>query len=324
MNSLVTLALLGTAFFILQNFSITPGGNWLDKLRNAVCGALWGGMIGGWMLISKFVFDSPEKTKCALGIGAALTVIGWFRAEHLVLLRAGFKLASQQSRKSTPQYKVPKGLGGIPLLMTTAITRVLLMWAFIAAVMIGMSVFDSHATSASLSKSLELIIPSISMFPLWINIIFIFPVLQQLRLLRTLPLSTTALAIVLVLLPVLSTMTMGVVTMSLTIPILGAAKGSLFIGNFLMAATMLALCIPVAVMLGFGRQTLFIIYFLAVLSFPFFGTFAENKLPLLWIAPISGLLIAIAIFLTKKSLIKSRNAYRAWPNLFGNNWGWGR
>jgi hypothetical protein len=255
-----------------------------------------------------------------------LTIAGWFRAEQLVLNRAGFRLASQRSGKRRAQYKLAKGFLGIPLLATTMLTRILLMGLWIIACMAGLAILQDRATS--LNKFFESIVSSTGVFSFgifWIMIISTFSILLQLRLLRTLPLSTTALAVMLVLLPVMSTLTLGGITAIFAFPAIGAAKSLVLAENFLMSAALVALCIPMAVMQGFIRQTFYLIMFVTTAGFFMVRTVAFDKLPFSLLASISGLLVITSILLTRKWLASGSNAYRVQPNPYNSTWGcWGR
>ena len=147
-----------------------------------------------------------------------------------------------------------------------------------------------------------------------------FPILLQLRLLRTLPLSTTTLAIVLVLLPVMSTLTLGGITAIFAFPVAGAAKSFVLAGNFLMTAALVALCIPMI----FTRETFYLILFVMIFGLAWVQTFTLDKLPLSLVASISGLLVITSIFLTRKWLASSSEAYCVQPNPFNSAWDWGR
>jgi len=317
MNCIVSLLFLGTSFLFLMGFPNGRGG-----MRGIVWGVLLGSSIGGWFSISKYLFDSPTKTMWVLVIGTGLTIAGWFRAEQLVLNLAGFRLASQRSGKRQAQYKLSQGFSGIPLLATTMLTRILLGWLLFIAFMAGLAVLEGRTTS--LNKFFESIIWSISFFSVWIIWMIImfqtFPILLQLRLLRTLPLSTTTLAIVLVLLPVMSTLTLGGITAIFAFPVAGAAKSFVLAGNFLMTAALVALCIPMI----FTRETFYLILFVMIFGLAWVQTFTLDKLPLSLVASISGLLVITSIFLTRKWLASSSEAYCVQPNPFNSAWDWGR
>jgi hypothetical protein len=309
MNSIVSLLFLGTSFLVLMGFPNGQGGSWWDHVRNTVCGVLFYFSIVCWSSISKYLFDSPAKTMWVLVIGTMLTIAGWFRAEQLVLNRAGFRLASQRSGKQRAQHKLSKGFSGIPLLVTTMLTRILLGWLLFIAFMAGLAVLEGHTTS--LNNFFESIVAATSFFSVWI--------IWMIIMFQTVPFSSTTLAFVFVLLPVASALTLGGITAIFAFPAAGAAKSLVLAGNFIMPATLVALCIPMI----FTRDPLYLILFVIIFCLTFVQTFALDKLPLSLVASISGLLVIASFFLTRKWLASSSDAYRVQPNPFNSSWGWG-
>jgi hypothetical protein len=75
---------------------------------------------------------------------AILSVLGWFRAERLVLKRAGFRLVAQSSNKKTTQHKIPQGFGGLPYLAQRTIIQSTLIGLALMTTMILLMSFLSH------------------------------------------------------------------------------------------------------------------------------------------------------------------------------------
>jgi hypothetical protein len=260
-------------------------------------------------------------------VAATITFAGWVNAEKLISRRAGIRIAaasSAQSAQNKPRLQnSSNGLKGIPSLFAAMFVRTFLSLIFVGA-LISAPFFSFHANSISLDD-FESAIPVLCIFPVYIIVMFqIFPNLQQLRLLRTLPMSTLSLASLLVLLP---TATILIFEALMTVPVLaiaGLGKCSICFGNFFGPAIFIAWCIPLAVTLGANRQTYFLILLFLGTGLAVFQIYFSGKLPLQAITPIALILIPASIFLTKKALICSGNAYRTWPNLLGTTWGWGR
>ena len=327
MNSIVSLLFLGTGFFLIQNFSNTAGVSWWDKLSNAVCGILWGGIIGGWMLISKFVFDSPEKTMWALGIGTIATVVGWFRAKQLVMNRANFRLASQRTKNSRGQYKTPAGFGGLPFLMQTTILRSVLFGFVILGVMTFWMPFISHDSIHVLFHSsipvqvITSMITAITFPLLFVAMIQIFPIVFQMRFLRTLPISPSVLAATLVFLPVISMAVLCLIIVALTSPVAGAAIVLPVFKSFLMTATLAAVAILLVVSRGLDILTYFLIIFGCVLSSTM-SILHGGNFPLWFKITLAIVIIGFSFVLTRRMLTRSSHAYRNPPAMM-NAWGGG-
>ena len=325
MNCVFDTLWLGASFFILTGLNTGVATNWWEQTRNSIFGALWGLSIGGGFLFCQNIAQNHFKMNLMLILGSVLSVAGWFRAEYLVRQRAGFRSASQPPAKRPAQYKISKGFNGIPLLLTLILTRTLLIWLGMTAFMAFFAVFQGQATSPE--KFFHDTVPVITNgFTFWfIIVIQTFPILTHLRLLRTLPLSSTNLAILLIALPVLSMLTLAVALMALVISVAGVEKGFETAENMLIPTVFVAWCIPLAVWQGFNRQTMYMmmfVLFLGVTTSLQFFSYGKISLSLSSSLLVSAFLIIAAVWLTKRLLIRSRNAYRSWPNPLAKGWGW--
>ena len=160
--------------------------------------------------------------------------------------------------------------------------------------------------------------------PFWIIIIFqIFPLLSQLRLFRTLPVSTINLAILLVFLPIVSTLAMGAGYMALVLSAANIGQCLSLVGSFLVMSAVVAACVPIAVCLGYRLQTKMFLAIFMVIGGVMLVQLVGIQFSVSFCAVIWILTVTVSCFLTKLALTRSSNAYRAWPNPYGGGWNWG-
>jgi len=328
-NSLVTLMFLGSSFLMLTGFMAGPGGTWWEYTRNMICSVLWGGSLGGWGLISKHLFDTPTKTMWALAGGTVLTVLGWFRAETLVRERAGFRAGIQPTKHKRGQYKAPAGFGGLPFLMHTSIFRSVLIGFFMLAVMTVWMSFISHGSlqllfhGSARAQVLTSMTTAISMPLLFVAMFQIFPVALQIRFLRTLPISPSVLAAMLVFLPVISGGVLCSIIVALAFPVAGAAVILPVLKCFLLIATLSAVAILLLVSRGFDILTYILIVFGCVLSGILSIVFHGAELPLWSDLTLAVAIIGLSFVVTRRMLTRSSHAYQVRTNQLMSAWGGG-
>jgi hypothetical protein len=322
---------LGSMFFLLTCMPGPFGSDWWSKTRGMLFGSLWGFSFGGWMFFAQYLNRSPRDVVIILVIcGFLMSVAGWFRAEQLVGQRAGFRPAWQRARKRPAKYEISQGFNGISLLITKVITNALLMGVYLVAFMALFAFLEGDLKSVAQFIH-SFFLTTSGGFPLWMIIAFsMFPFFSQLRLLRTLPLSTIKLAILLVFLPVISTLAIGASWMAVVFSTSNSAQCLALAGTFLLLSAGAAVCVPITVCLGYRLQAKMIVFlFLGVcvsitLSQLIGVKFSFSLLAAIWIC-----IVMVSCFFTKLALTRSDNAYRTWPNSPGVGWGnwggnWGR
>ena len=273
-------------------------------------------------------FDRTNPNLIVAGLFFAaltiLTIIGWFRAERLVLNRAGFRTASRHPRIHTGQYTAPAGIGGIPFLITKTASQVFLNYLVIVVVMLGVTIlFGRH-------RSLQYAVESnaggynLVLFSAWaVGIFQVLHIFIQLRLLRSLPISTTKLAALLVILPVASFALLSLILGTFLYAFIGQAEAFRVAAIFLIPMTIAALAIPLVLWAGFERNSLALIgltFFLS-LTLPIF--YGLDGIPFLFRSAVAIVLILISFFATKYLLPRSSKAYRFQLSSLGA-WGMGR
>ena len=259
---------------------------------------------------SLFIFNKTNLNLTVVGLIFAaltmLTIIGWFRAEQMVLNRAGFRLASRRLKKQTGQYKTPAGFGGIPFLITKTTGQVLFMYLIFVAVMLVMNIFMTG--DPTLQKIVKNTAGGYNLvfFSVLVGVIQVLHICTQLRLLRTLPLSTNRLAALLVFLPIASLALISLILGAFLYPFIGQAEAVRVAATFLIPMTFVALAIPLLLWSEFeGYMLTFIVLFFCMSLF-----LPLDKVPLLFRCAIAIILISISFIATKNLLPRRSKAYR--------------
>ncbi len=315
MNSFVmtatTYALyFGSLFFLLIGSSPGQPQNAVAWIRTIF---VFGFMIGIYFV--KLTFDSPQGIIFLL-TAAILTVIGWFRAEQMVLQRVSFKLVAPTSGKKPTQHKIPQGSGGLPYLMQRVFVQSTLIGL---ALMTAMTLFmaflfqGSHRPQAVIS----MIQGGSTPYVFFILIFAIVPIAFQLRFLRTMPVSSSALAATLVSLPVFSIVAVGMIVAVVGGLLLGETVILPTANNFLILAAKAAVIVPLIVWRGLDILT-YLLIFLMIISDSFISLgvtvifhlgFNRPANPW-WSSLIIFLLfVVVSVALTKKLLTQSSSAY---------------
>jgi hypothetical protein len=155
------------------------------------------------------------------------------------------------------------------------------------------------------------------------------PLLQQLRFLRTLPVSATRLALVMFATVLLPLIAMGALAASVAGMFLGPSEAFTVLNSFTLALAPAALCVFFAVWRG-DRMEVYAFLLLTMLGF----LLGPMYLRMLFHYPehsinLTGLVVCIcflsAFLLTRRVILHSSRAYRVRPNAGGNlPWGAGR
>jgi hypothetical protein len=325
MNWTLAALYLGAMFGALTFMPTMIPDTFMDRIRNLFFGSLFALTIFGIIFLQ---FETLTTTKAILIFTAyaILSVLGWFRAEQMVLQRASFRLVAQSSRKKPQQHKVPRSFGGLPYLaqrtfiQTTLVSFVLIIWMTFA-----MSFFFHNQ---NLSQA---IIPMIhggsTPYVFFVLLFSIVPVAFQLRVLRTLPISPSVLTAILIFLPIVSIAIVGLIVIAVASAMSGEAVVLPAINDFLMLGVKAAIMVPLIVWRGLDVLTYIFIFFMMVsgsfvslgLTLIFhLGTKAQAH-PLWMYLTIFLLCVAASFALTRRLLTKSSSAYRV-RTLPANTW----
>ena len=328
MASLFVLPWLGTSFtsiYGLNNDIIF--GNWRERTKVAFFSSLSTMMLFGGMLTLQNSTKQPFKFAIYLGVGALLIVAGWFRAERFVLGRASFRLSALRCKSPGGQYRAPGGYGGIPLLISTTFVRMFLYVASMVASMALLMLWQGQAIPRHVA--IAMFAGTGSFMACGFIIVFqLLPVLRQLRFLRTLPLSATRLATVMIAIVVLPLIALGALATGVAGLALGTQAGITFLKSYTFILASASLCVFFAVWRGDGMPAY------ALLVITMFGFqqvtlrlqmfFHYPEMPFNLIGPIVAICVLLAFLLTRRALLHSSHAYRVQANPFGNVWGAGR
>ena len=204
-NWLDNFLLLGVTFFALTNIP-TRGydiGDWKQQVRGVIFGVMWGGSIGGWMFFKRLNILTPLGTGIFL-LAVILTVLGWYRAETLVMERAGLRPGSPPpSRKDAAPSRCAEGIGGVMFLAQTLFTRMIVIgFSMLTAVFVILAFMIRGAHSQFSHDFLGGSMVSLFTFQfLWIMSVQFFLFALHIRHLRVMPMATATLARVLVFVP---------------------------------------------------------------------------------------------------------------------------
>jgi hypothetical protein len=314
----VLIVLYLGAMFGAQTFTATTvPDTFIGKTRNLLSSLLFVFVLFGFIYIQ---FEALTLTKLIrfFSASAILSGLGWFRSERMVLQRAGFRPAAQHSRKQPTQHKIPQGYGGLPYLaqktfvQTTLIGLAIISWMALAMLFFHLSHGQTRA------QAITSMIDGGSTPYIFVLVFSTFLIVFQLRVLRTLPISPSALTAMLVFLPIISIAAIGVIVTALVGSMAGEAVMLHAMKNFLMLGAKAAIMVTVVVWRGLDALTFFIIFLMMVSdSFITLGLtllfHLASKTPEhpLWISlTIFSISVAVSFALTFRLLTKSSSAYR--------------
>jgi lysylphosphatidylglycerol synthetase-like protein (DUF2156 family) len=153
--------------------------------------------------------------------------------------------------------------------------------------------------------------------------------LQHLRFLRTLPVSATRLAVVMVATGILPLIALGAVVTGVAWLTIGTAAAITVSKSYMFILAPASLCVFFAVWRGAGMQTYALLLFT---MFSFFmvplwlqAFFHHREIPFSLTGTITVVCILLAFLLTRRALMHSSHAYRIQAGPFGNlPWATGR
>lgn len=262
-----------------------------------------------------FFQENPQtmtRTILLFSALAILSIIGWFRAEKMVLNRAGLRPVSRLPITQTGQYGVPAGFGGIPFLILKTTGNAFLMYLFLIAVMLAVPMFTNGHHTFQESIKINAGGYNLAIFSAWaVGLFQIFPIFIQLRLLRTLPISTTRLAAVLVFLPAASFALFSIAIGAFFLPFIGQARALEVAAFFLIPLTMMSVGTSVIAWFGLERNVLALFALCILFGIVFVPLwFNLDKVPLSVKCASVALLVLISFFVTRFSLARRSKAYR--------------
>jgi hypothetical protein len=308
---------LGAIFGAQTFMATTIPDTFMDKTRTLLPNLLFPLVIMGLFFVQIETLTTA-KTVLIFAAYAILSVLGWFRAERMVLQRANFRTAAQRSRNRPTQHKIPQGSGGLPYLAQKMFFQITLIgFAIVSWMTLWMSPFHLSGGQNHSQQIASMIVFSGSIPYIFILSFRISLFVIQLRFLRTLPISPSALAATLLLTPIYSIAAVGMSVTILASFMAGEAVISLAANGFLMLGAKTAVLVSLIVWRGLDSLTYLIIFLLAIsgslVSLGMTQIFHLTKTPEypLWIClTIFLLCVAVSFALTQRLLAKSSSAYR--------------
>lgn len=319
-------AIFGSLTFITMTFPDTL----IDRVRVFLPNSLFALIIMGLFFIQLETLTAM-KTALIFSAYTILAVLGWFRAERMVLRRAGFRLGAQSSRKKPAQHKIPQGFGGLPYLAQRTFVQTTLVGLAIIIWMTLWMAFFEHSHDQNLTQAIGPIINGASPAFVFVILFFTSPLVFQLRFLRTLPISLPVLAATLVFLPVIAIAAVGLIVTALAS--FGAGETAILqtVNGFLMLGAQAAVMVSLLVWRGLDAATYLFVFLIAIS-----GSLISLGLTLIfhlgsktperpWWVNLTVFLLCVAasLALTRRLLTNSSSAYRVRQNQLANRWGWG-
>jgi hypothetical protein len=313
----VLIALYLGAIFGSQTFMApTMADTFTGKIRNILFRLFFAFTLFGFIFLQ---LEALTMIKLILFFSASaiLSVFGWFRAERLVLQRAGFRLVAQSSRKKTARHKIPQGFGGLPYLVQRIFIQSTLIGLGLMAFMVLVMSFFVHGQDRAQSI-ISIVGTGSTPYVFYILMFSIIPIVFQLRALRSLPIPPSTLAATFVFLPIFSVAAVGVIVIAVAGFVLGQTVMMPTANNFLMLAAKAAIVVPLVVWRGL-ETPVYILIFLLVLSDSFislgmtiiFHLGSKSPDRPWWVnLSIFLLCLAVSLVLTRRLLTKSSSAYR--------------
>jgi hypothetical protein len=351
MASLFALVWLGIGFTMIFNATRGLGGGCLEVLFNSATSLLCMALFFGSMLLNQGMANSPWRVALLLGVGAVLTGVGWMRAEQFDPGRAWLFLgrpgqpdvgrlsqpgAGRTAGRLTPlelkeppgNCQVAGGYGGVAFLINSSTLRSFTVVAAMIALMLLISLGQQQALPENLA--LRVLIQTGSFLACGFILLYqLLPVLRQVRLLRTLPISTTRLAGVLIALIVLPLLAVGALASVVVWPLLGASVAVVFLKSYAFILAPGALCVFFALwrgegVMGYAMMLGILFGFLKVQGWLVISMHTLD-VPFGVIAAIAVAGVALGYLFTRQALGHSSHAYRGRTNLAGSfPWNGGR
>ena len=309
---------LGAIFGALTFMTTTIPNTFIERIRVGFPNSLFVFTIMGIIVLQLGTLTLIQTT-LIFAAYVILGILGWFRAERMVLQRTGFRLVAQSSDKKPTQHKIPRGFGGLPYLAQKIFVQMTLIGLAITSWMtLWMSFFHfSHGQNHS-QAVVSMTVDFGSIPYVFALLFFISPIVFQLRFLRTLPISSSALAATFVFLPVFSIAAVGMIVTALASHVADEVVILHTVNGFLMLGAKAAIMVSLIVWRGLDALT-YLFIFLMVIS----DSLASLGMTLifhlgtgtpehpLWInSTVFSLCVAASFALTFRLLAKSSNAYR--------------
>lgn len=252
-----------------------------------------------------------------------LTVLGWVRAGRMVSSAAALRFSLANHSKPVPSPLAVSGFGGMRYLVQRTLARsVLTGVAMMFLVVLVVAFMRARNQSLNFPATMVGAINGGLTSYIFILMMESMPLAQQLRFLRSLPISPSILTAILIMLPLVSLAAIGIVLAVVMIPLAGQTALAPLLNGFVTIAGIAALGVTVVVWRGLDSLTyLFLFLFIAggpIFSLIMLFAFSINHIPA-WISTVLSLvLITLSLVLTRWLVSRSSAAYRVRPSSIYN------
>jgi len=319
----------GTMFFALTGLPRAGAdyGDLAGRIRGCFFGSLWGLSFTGWLFFQRITVSFISGLALLLA-AVCVTILGWFRAELLVRERA-MRLATSpvpRTKSATPS-RSADGFGGLAFLAQNIFVRMAGMGvAMFAVFAIVLPLINGFSFNSAPTDYMGDSFPIFAFQFLWIMTFQIAGFTMHVRYLRTMPVSATKLAAMLVV-TVLTTMLLTFYAAMLLLsavfqtPLPGPEK--IIQQGILLEIAVATTVVPLFIWRPMEVYT-FVIMMLAMGGGTFAIFFKQSLTPS--ISAAASVVIVLGVFVATKTLLeRSSRAYRPRTNQFGAwNWGGGR
>ena len=269
--------------------------------------------LGGWFYLQGQSIH-PLAAAFTIILLAVITALGWLRAGELITFQATRSRSFTSAPTKKAATKTVSGVGGL---------RFLLQRTFLRSVLFPLGIyFLIHSFNGGSMQSFNLggnvyVLYAVLMPMLFVLMMEIVPVAEQLRSLRTLPISSSMLAGILTFLPLVSLSAVATILYFFIAPAGGYTALLPFIKVFLTLAATAAFSQTILVWRGF--DTLGYLFLIAPIAAVFYFAFKTNReIPLAISITLPIVLTTLSYLVTRWLVTRSSVAYRIRPGTL--NW----
>ena len=288
-------------------------GVFFNSLEAGTFSVLSSALMFAGLIYFKDTSEQPFKLVLFLAAGAFLSVTGWHRPERLFLNPASANRVVPDVNRGRGEARPPAGDGGIPLLMRTSCFHLAGYLGSMVALMALLSTWGGWP--GSLETKVTLLAGTGTFMSGWFTLFYgLTPLLQHLRVLRTMPVSAARLAAVLLGITLLPFAVVGPLAAAVANLAWGSGAALIFLKSYAFVLAPLAICLSLAVWRGGGAVT-YALQFAVLFGFylaPAWlqASVSHAELSLESTVGVASLCTLLAFLLTRHALQHSKSPYQ--------------